>query len=741
MNKLRKIIAIALVASVLGTAGVSASATSIEAGETSHAVVSIKNSDAEVKTKTIATESNEIIISEDSITIDGEKDEKSYDMYILKGDYSSDLKIVIDSETKRDINIQLEEFTLDKTNEEALISSDATCNINLVLAGIGSTIKSSAEKATALISAPNASLNIQPDVYRGHNSILSVISTSEAIDEDTSVGCLAVKKLTFVAGAKVNFESKANSAIISDAVTVNPDVEIRLNVACSRKIITNDYKQQGGGVFFGHENTGSLIYLTYIKETNSFANFRVIDGHLEGSTDGYCVEGDVINQASIIGGTIRLESSSKPVFYARRKFQDFFINGGIVELLTSAAHTVECNTTEFIKFSNSHAVILNDGNTHITCTEYPFAKKTPNGHFEKVDPYNLLGQKVYQHHIDLESIRLSLRYFNLVEVLKNNDYNLGHVLYNDVLVSTKDKFDLGGEGPYIWLSEPQKGDNGALIFTNIGLTFKHVGAFSDYIENIDTVPAEMAYDNSSLFVFFDKRNGINGTDSVTQITDYKLPAKIDVPEKDEIYDDKFLGYYDSTDWTKKYYDENGNLVADADIRENTFLVAQWQTDVKVEAERMDVHFVLNGGTCDFHSNFMDNDFNSTIPLKEDFVIPDAVKEGKTFLGWYLSPDGSGERILNSAMLIDLLGTENVTLYAIWEGETYTKAMYGDANCDGFVNMEDVTTIQKVIAELITPEKAGDNYAINSDVTHDEKTTMEDVVLIQRYLAKLVDSLD
>ncbi len=738
MNKLRKIIAIALVASVLGTAGVSASATSFEAGETSHAVVSIKNSDAEVKTKTIATESNEVIISEDSITIDGEKDENDYDIYILKGEYSSALKIVIDSETKRDINIQLEEFTVDKTNEEALISSDASCNINISLAGSDkSTIKSSAEKVTALISAPNAALNIQPDIYRGHNSTLSVISTSETADENTSVGCITVKKLTFVAGAKVNFESKAAAAIVSEAVTVNPNVEINLDVACSRKIFTNDYKQQGGKVSFGEENTGSLFYLNYIKETNHFANFRVISGSLTGVTDGYCVEGDVVNQASIIGGTIRLESSSKPVFYARRKFQDFFINGGNVELLTSAAHAVECNTTEFIKFSNEYAVILNDGNTHITCSQYPFARKNDDGEFERMDVYNLLNQKVYQHHIDLESAQGH----NLAELLEKNSNDLGRVLYNDVLVSTNKKFVLELDDLYLWLSEPQEGDNGALIFTNIGLTFKHVGKFSDYLENIDTVPAEMAYDNSSLFVFFDKRNGINGTDSVTQITDYKLPAKIDVPEKDEIYDDKFLGYYDSTDWTKKYYDENGNLVADADIRENTFLVAQWQTDVKVEADHMDVHFVLNGGTCDFHSNFMDNDFDSNIPLREDFVIPDAVKEGKTFLGWYLTPDGSGERILNSAMLIDLLGTENVTLYAIWEGETSTNAKYGDANCDGDINMQDVTTIQKVIAELITPEKAGDNYAINSDVTHDDKTTMEDVVLIQKYLAKLVDSLD
>ena len=63
---------------------------------------------------------------------------------------------------------------------------------------------------------------------------------------------------------------------------------------------------------------------------------------------------------------------------------------------------------------------------------------------------------------------------------------------------------------------------------------------------------------------------------------------------------------------------------------------------------------------------------------------------------------------------------------------------GDVNCDGEVTMEDVTALQKVIANLITIESLGSNAFENADCNYDAQVTMEDVTMIQRYLAKLIE---
>ncbi|MDD5923802.1 MAG: dockerin type I repeat-containing protein [Clostridia bacterium] len=63
---------------------------------------------------------------------------------------------------------------------------------------------------------------------------------------------------------------------------------------------------------------------------------------------------------------------------------------------------------------------------------------------------------------------------------------------------------------------------------------------------------------------------------------------------------------------------------------------------------------------------------------------------------------------------------------------------GDVNCDGIVTMEDVTDLQKVIADIITLESLGSNALENADCNYDAKVTMEDVTMIQKYLAKLIE---
>ncbi len=67
--------------------------------------------------------------------------------------------------------------------------------------------------------------------------------------------------------------------------------------------------------------------------------------------------------------------------------------------------------------------------------------------------------------------------------------------------------------------------------------------------------------------------------------------------------------------------------------------------------------------------------------------------------------------------------------------------YGDVNCDGGVNMVDVTDLQKIIASLTTHTKFGSMSKSNSDVDHDGSIKMTDVTKIQKFLANLVTTLD
>ena len=68
-------------------------------------------------------------------------------------------------------------------------------------------------------------------------------------------------------------------------------------------------------------------------------------------------------------------------------------------------------------------------------------------------------------------------------------------------------------------------------------------------------------------------------------------------------------------------------------------------------------------------------------------------------------------------------------------------MYGDVNCDGTVNMEDVTSLQKVIAELTTYEAFGPMSKTNADCDGNGQGTMVDVTLIQKFIAKLISTLE
>lgn len=67
----------------------------------------------------------------------------------------------------------------------------------------------------------------------------------------------------------------------------------------------------------------------------------------------------------------------------------------------------------------------------------------------------------------------------------------------------------------------------------------------------------------------------------------------------------------------------------------------------------------------------------------------------------------------------------------------TGVTLGDVNGDNFVNIKDVTLIQKVIAKLV-PEP--DNFLLTADVNCDNTVNVKDATIIQKYIAKIYNEL-
>lgn len=69
--------------------------------------------------------------------------------------------------------------------------------------------------------------------------------------------------------------------------------------------------------------------------------------------------------------------------------------------------------------------------------------------------------------------------------------------------------------------------------------------------------------------------------------------------------------------------------------------------------------------------------------------------------------------------------------------TYESLIPGDVNSDGYINIKDVTMIQKHIAEL---EQLDENQSICADTNGDGTINIHDATLIQKYIAKLIVKL-
>ncbi|MGN1040509.1 MAG: InlB B-repeat-containing protein, partial [Candidatus Fimimonas sp.] len=106
-----------------------------------------------------------------------------------------------------------------------------------------------------------------------------------------------------------------------------------------------------------------------------------------------------------------------------------------------------------------------------------------------------------------------------------------------------------------------------------------------------------------------------------------------------------------------------------------------------------VDYWLNGGEFDQTPNF-------TITVESGYVkLPKARKNGTEFVGWYLSPDYSGNPVEEISCNL-----QNVTLYACWQDATYTVKYLLDGGVLAKNNPETVFATESVT--LSSPTKKG-----------------------------------
>ena len=158
-------------------------------------------------------------------------------------------------------------------------------------------------------------------------------------------------------------------------------------------------------------------------------------------------------------------------------------------------------------------------------------------------------------------------------------------------------------------------------------------------------------------------------------------------------------------------------------------------------------FTLEYFTVKYHSNTKEylGEAPETVYLFKgaSFTVaknPFTRNDGVKFLNWNTARNNRST-VYNEGATFENL-SKDIILYAIWEDTNQAiiadDAMLGDVNCDGEITMEDVTALQRVLAQLTTFGSLGELSEANADVTQDGKTNMEDVVLIQKYIAKLVE---
>ena len=108
-------------------------------------------------------------------------------------------------------------------------------------------------------------------------------------------------------------------------------------------------------------------------------------------------------------------------------------------------------------------------------------------------------------------------------------------------------------------------------------------------------------------------------------------------------------------------------------------------------------------------------------LYGEAYAPEKAKDGYNFDGWYLDTEYKTKFDFENSK-----ATENIVLYA-----KFTKIQYGDVNCDGQVDITDVTYIRRYLTGYVMPN---DVNVRNADVNGDGRVTQADYVLLKKYLA-------
>ncbi|MDD5923829.1 MAG: InlB B-repeat-containing protein, partial [Clostridia bacterium] len=271
-------------------------------------------------------------------------------------------------------------------------------------------------------------------------------------------------------------------------------------------------------------------------------------------------------------------------------------------------------------------------------------------------------------------------------------------------------------------------------------------------------------------------HGVEGlyNDKYSYVVDTVYNQLITVDEN-KFYNDSFI----FVKWNTKK-DGSGTDYSPLDTfnmpDEDIILYAQWVLD------GYQITYHANGGISeDGLTELTVNYATGSFATFEDCMF---TREGYKFIGW--GEDENVTSIYDEKMHMNgdlYLDGEDLELYAIWEkrdigqiievsdndttSDTTTdtpidtssdtssdtesdtesdepipeKPLYGDVNCNGVVNMEDVAALQKIMAKLSTHEDYGTMSRINSDCDHNDVINMIDVTEIQKFMAKLIPDLD
>ncbi len=175
---------------------------------------------------------------------------------------------------------------------------------------------------------------------------------------------------------------------------------------------------------------------------------------------------------------------------------------------------------------------------------------------------------------------------------------------------------------------------------------------------------------------------------------------------------------DKTKWTKLYEGTAGySGYICADIED--FAYPGTTGSIAVSMDTVSIGTGCRIGVGEWLTSSLDMVFKNSSRRGESFILQDGGFQD--LLDWY--------RINNDD---DIGGTFVIKAVT---AQYYPVTLLGDANCDGYVDIRDVTCIQRHLAEHEALTKTA---ASNADYNRDGKITIDDCTKIQRYLAEFED---